>query len=145
MILATRGGDGWLWYLCGFAVWVLGGNEREEVLVGACLATGVGLAVYQVVKKLTRRDRPCFIEAHCWAKMKPPDQYSFPSGHAITAFAVAVSIGLHYPGAAPLLLSLAALVGISRIFLGMHFLSDVIAGCFLGVSLAYGVHKLLVL
>jgi undecaprenyl-diphosphatase len=65
----------------------------------------------------------------------PPDKYSFPSGHSITAFAVATSLGLFYPQLLAVLLTGAFLIAASRIILGMHFLSDVLVGCALGVLL----------
>jgi undecaprenyl-diphosphatase len=65
----------------------------------------------------------------------PPDKYSFPSGHSITAFAVAFSVGLFYPDLQAPLLAVAALIASSRIILGMHFSSDVLAGSLIGVGL----------
>jgi undecaprenyl-diphosphatase len=67
----------------------------------------------------------------------PPDQFSFPSGHTITAFAVAVSLSLFYPELAAGLFFCALSVAASRILLGMHFLSDVLAGAAIGTALAY--------
>jgi undecaprenyl-diphosphatase len=67
----------------------------------------------------------------------PPDQFSFPSGHAITAFGIAVALGWFYPELFACLLFVAASIAVSRIILGMHFLSDVIAGSFLGCLLGY--------
>ena len=67
----------------------------------------------------------------------PPDQFSFPSGHSITAFAIAVPIGLFYPELRVPLLLVAASIAASRIVLGMHFLSDVLAGSALGAVLGY--------
>ena len=67
-----------------------------------------------------------------------PDQFSFPSGHTITAFAVTVSLAMFYPGAAIPLLFCSISVAASRIMLGMHFLSDVLAGAAIGSSLALG-------
>ena len=93
--------------------------------------------VFLWLKHLTGRRRPCQIQPHCWAKLLPPDQFSFPSGHSITAFAVATPLGLFYP---PLMLGLmvcAISVAISRILLGMHFLSDVVVGSLLGFWLGY--------
>ena len=114
------------------------------MLLEAGIACGSGLVIYEIVKKTTRRSRPCHIAPHCWSRMKPPDQYSFPSGHTITAFAVAVSLSLHFPLFAVPLFFLATCVAVSRIFLGMHFLSDVLAGLILGVSLAYAGHAYMV-
>ena len=65
----------------------------------------------------------------------PPDKYSFPSGHSITAFAIALSIGLFYPNCKSVLLAVAMLIASSRIILGMHFLSDVLAGSAIGIAL----------
>lgn len=75
------------------------------------------------------------MEPHCWSRLLPPDQFSFPSGHTITAFAVAVSLGAFYPEMRPGLYFCAASVAGSRILLGMHFLSDVVAGAGIGAVL----------
>jgi undecaprenyl-diphosphatase len=72
----------------------------------------------------------------------PPDRFSFPSGHSITAFAIAVSLGLFYPAIFPGLLFLAVSVALSRILLGMHFLTDVLAGAALGTVLGYASYAL---
>jgi undecaprenyl-diphosphatase len=55
----------------------------------------------------------------------------------MTAFAVSVPVGLAYPLAAPWLMASAVLIAASRILLGMHFLSDVVAGSILGAFLGY--------
>jgi undecaprenyl-diphosphatase len=66
----------------------------------------------------------------------------FPSGHSTTAFALAVSLGSFYPEARPLLLILAANVAVSRVVVGMHFLSDVLVGSGMGALLGYVAFKL---
>jgi undecaprenyl-diphosphatase len=138
MVCATRGGDGWLWYALGLAILWLGGNRRFAAIGAAALAAAVGIAAFLNLKKATGRKRPCALEPHCWATLLPPDQFSFPSGHTITAFAVAVSVSLIYPELAAGLLFCALSVAASRIVLGMHFLSDVLAGAGLGTALKYG-------
>ncbi len=138
MLCATRGGDGWLWYAMGLVILLLGGDERFPAIGAAALAAGVGIAAFLRLKKATGRKRPCALEPHCWATLLPPDQFSFPSGHTITAFAVAVSLSLFYPELAVGLLFCALSVAASRILLGMHFLSDVLAGAAIGTALAYG-------
>ncbi|MCZ2152225.1 MAG: phosphatase PAP2 family protein [Bryobacterales bacterium] len=139
MIYATRGGDGWLWYLMGLAILLFGGERRAAATASAGIAAGMSIALFLGLKRVTGRKRPCQIEPHCWARLLPPDQFSFPSGHAMTAFAVASSLGHFYPFLAPGLLFCAISVAASRILLGMHFLSDVVAGAALGAGLAYGV------
>jgi undecaprenyl-diphosphatase len=65
----------------------------------------------------------------------PPDQFSFPSGHTITAFAVTAALAGSYPEMLPGLLFCAVSIAASRVVLGMHFLSDVLAGAALGATL----------
>ena len=132
MICATRGGDGWLWYALGLAVGMYGGDQRVAALLSAALAVGIGIAIFIYLKRLFRRGRPCALEPHCWATLLPPDQFSFPSGHTITAFSVAISLGQFYPSLLPVLLFFATSIALSRVVLGMHFLSDVIAGAAIG-------------
>jgi undecaprenyl-diphosphatase len=137
MIAATRCGDGWLWYGIAAIVGVFGGPMRFLALLSAATAVGVGIAVFLRLKRGFGRKRPCALEPHCWATLLPPDQFSFPSGHTITAFAVAISLGAFYPMMRAELLFCAASVACSRILLGMHFLSDVVAGALLGGGLGY--------
>ncbi len=123
-----------------------GAGWRPGTLVGSAGGRGSGKPGYRPIPHAETdlrteapfgRKRPCALEPHCWATLLPPDQFSFPSGHTITAFAVAVSLGVSYPAIFPGLLFCAASVALSRILLGMHFLSDVIAGALLGASLGY--------
>ena len=138
MLAATRGGDGWLWCAIGMAILLAGGGRRFLAVGAAALAATAGIAAFLSLKKATGRQRPCALEPHCWATLLPPDRFSFPSGHTITAFAVAVSLSLFYPELAAGLFFCALSVAASRILLGMHFLSDVVAGAAIGTALAYG-------
>lgn len=135
MILATRGGDGWLWYAFGLILLLCGGGQRFAAIGAAGSSAVAGILIFRALKRTSRRKRPCEIEPHCWASILPPDKYSFPSGHAITAFAVAISLGLFYPELQTCLLVMALLIAVSRIILGMHFLSDVVAGTTIGIAL----------
>jgi undecaprenyl-diphosphatase len=137
MVAATRGGDGWLWYAMGLVVLIYGGANRFHALLATAAAVGVGIAVFINLKRVFNRKRPCALEPHCWATLLPPDQFSFPSGHTITAFAVTSSMSAFYPGLLAGLLFCAVSVAVSRILLGMHFLSDVIAGAAIGWGIAY--------
>src|SRR5438477_7248275 len=137
MLAATRAGDGWLWWCCGLAVLASNDVARYQAILAAALAVLAGTLSFKVLKRAVGRKRPCAIEPHCWATLLPPDQFSFPSGHSITAFAVAVSLGYFYPPLLAGLLFCAASVAVSRILLGLHFLSDVLAGSALGVALGY--------
>lgn len=137
MICSTRLGDGWLWYTLGIILIAFGGPTGRETARSATAAAGAGIALFQAIKRLSGRKRPCALERHCWAAILPPDQFSFPSGHSIMAFAIAISVGLCYPDLLAFLIFCALSIAASRIILGMHFLSDVIAGCAAGILLGY--------
>jgi len=135
MIAATRMGDGWVWYGLGALLLGFGGAQRFAAVGSAGLAAIVGIFVFKALKKLSQRPRPCHIEPHCWATILPPDQFSFPSGHTMTAFSIAIVVSFFYPHLEGVLFFLAVSIGISRVVLGMHFLSDVLAGVVLGLAL----------
>lgn len=137
MILATRCGDGWMWYGQGAVLLVAGGPRRFAAFEAGALACALGILAFQSLKRATGRQRPSVLEKHNWARLLPPDEFSFPSGHTITAFAFTISIARFYPELLPWFLFCALSVGASRIVLGMHFLSDVLAGCAIGCSLGY--------
>ena len=137
MIASTRGGDGWFWGLCTVILMATRDAARFAALISCTLAAMVGILLFVTVKRAVGRKRPCHIEPHCWATLLPPDRFSFPSGHSITAFAVAVPLGLFYPAVFPVMLFLAFSIALSRILLGMHFLSDVVVGALVGALLGY--------
>ena len=141
-IWSTRLGDGWVWYALAPLILVFGGDERYRALATASFAALAGILLFKSVKHACRRARPCEQEPHCWATILPPDQFSFPSGHTITAFVIAVSLGHLYPHAEPGLVVIAACIGASRILLGMHYLSDVIAGAIFGAAVGFGSYQL---
>jgi len=138
MLTATRMGDGWLWYSVGIVVLLFGGADRYTAFAASAVAEVGAVTLFQMLKKVSGRKRPCALEAHCWAKVLPPDQFSFPSGHSMSAFAIAVPLILLYPDFRIALLFAALSIAASRIILGMHFLSDVVVGCVLGMMLGYG-------
>ena len=137
MICATRGGDGWLWYGLGIALAVLGGHRGMVAAGTMALASALSITTFLWIKRVAKRRRPCHIEPHCWAKLLPPDQFSFPSGHTMTAFAVSFPVALLFPHLALAVYFAAASIAISRILLGMHFLSDVVVGGLVGTLIGY--------
>ncbi len=138
MIAATRLGDGWLWYSLAAILLLFGGPQRFAAVSTATLAATVGVGVFKLLKKLSHRQRPCQLEPHCWSKVLPPDKFSFPSGHTMTAFSIALVISYFYHGVELAVFFFACSIAISRIVLGMHFLSDVLAGAILGIGLGCG-------
>jgi undecaprenyl-diphosphatase len=137
MICATRGGDGWLWYGLGLALAILGGQRGILTAAAMILAGVTTITLFLWVKRFTKRRRPCHIEPHCWASLLPPDQFSFPSGHTMTAFAIAELVSSAFPQLSLPVWFCAVSIGASRILLGMHFLSDVVAGAAMGAGVGY--------
>lgn len=137
MVCATRGGDGWLWYALMAALLLAGGPERFRAVGAMILAGALTITSFLWLKRVTHRKRPCQVEPHCWANLLPPDQFSFPSGHTMTAVALAVVVSLFYPALMVGVVFCAISIAVSRILLGMHFLSDVLAGALLGASIGY--------
>ena len=135
MLAATRMGDGWIWYSLGAMLLAFGGMRGYSAVGAAGSAAILGICVFKGLKAVSRRPRPCQLQPHCWATILPPDQFSFPSGHTMTAFSIALVVTYFYPTLEWPLYFLAFSIALSRIVLGMHFLSDVLAGALLGSAL----------
>jgi undecaprenyl-diphosphatase len=135
MLAATRMGDGWLWYTLGAILLVVGGSRGYAAVGAAGSAAILGIFVFKLLKRISHRPRPCELHPHCWSTILPPDKFSFPSGHTMTAFSIALVVSYFYPQLQWPLYFLALSISVSRIVLGMHFLSDVLAGALLGTAL----------
>jgi undecaprenyl-diphosphatase len=96
--------------------------------------------VIVVLKRRLRRPRPALYEGRLLAF----DQFSFPSGHAMNAFALGAILTLAWPQVAVPVLLVAGSIGASRVVLGFHFLSDVLAGAVLGLLVGGAAYSLIV-
>ncbi len=132
----SRLGDGLCYILLGVALALFEPEDGHRFLQAGLLAFGIELPAYLVLKNLIRRDRPCDRFDHFSAYIKPSDRFSFPSGHAAAAFTFAAVMVAHYPSLLMPLYGLAGLIGASRVLLGVHFPSDIIAGALLGICCA---------
>lgn len=123
----SRLGDGAFWYAL-MALLVLLDGWRGLSASAHLAATGVvALLLYRKLKRWTRRPRPCAADGRIQAWIAPLDEFSFPSGHTLHAVAFTVVALAHYPGLAGLLLPFTASVAVSRVVLGLHYPSDVLA------------------
>lgn len=127
------------------AVWIL-------ISIGLCLSkrwrktgvAGIGAVGLSVIvnnvflKHLVARARPFDVIQNLVPLITKPTDYSFPSGHTACSFAVAFLLFRKLPKKYGIpCLAFAALIGFSRIYLGVHYLSDVIAGVVSGIVLSY--------
>ncbi len=140
MIASTKLGDGWIWYSVGIALLLFGGEMRFIAFAASASAEAATVVLFRFIKKTSKRKRPCHLESHCWANVLPPDQFSFPSGHAMSAFAIAIPLCIFYPELQTMLLALSVSIALSRVILGMHFVSDVAVGSLMGAGLGYGAY-----
>lgn len=104
-----------------------------EVLPTLWLA---GLTVEFPLKRIFGRPRPYSSLVLASVVGKKPGHYSFPSAHTAVAFGGAWLLSQHYPRLTPALYGLATVVGFSRVYLGVHYLSDVVVGAAAGIGLS---------
>jgi membrane-associated phospholipid phosphatase len=111
---------------------------RRRLPSGAIVALGAGaLASLAVVglKDYFERARPPVADPSLDPIGIIPESTSFPSGHAATAFAAAIAVSVIHPRLLKPLFALAALVALSRVYLGVHFVTDIVVGSALGVAI----------
>ncbi len=135
--LCSRLGDGPLWAAVALTL-LLFGQRRERLAVAAASVTAVLAASFFCnLKKIVKRRRPFELWPELTCLVRPPDRYSFPSGHTMTAFSLYGTFATLLPGYGWIFGPAAVLIGLSRVFLGAHYPSDVLAGGFLGAVLGH--------
>ena len=125
------GNGGWIWTAAGFLLLFFPRTRRTGACVLVSLALGflignVGL------KNVIARSRPCWLDETIPVLVQVPRDYSFPSGHTLSSFAGAVSIWRMHPRWGWAALLLAGLIGFSRLYLFVHFPTDVLGGAAVG-------------
>jgi undecaprenyl-diphosphatase len=128
----THLGDGPLWIGFGLLLVFLS-NNGFVFFRRLAIAYGIELGLYRLMKGSVGRRRP-FVELPLVTGLViPPDEFSFPSGHTAASFVMTVVAGSAFPALFAPLLVLSLLIGLSRVYLGVHYPSDVLVGALLGI------------
>jgi undecaprenyl-diphosphatase len=132
----SRAGDGVLWYSLMIALALFFGPEGRVAALQCALAGTVGLLLYRGLKGVLVRERPFITHRSIVCGHRPLDRFSFPSGHTLHAVNFTILIGSFVPAALIVLVPVAFLIALSRVVLGLHYPSDVLAGALLGAGIA---------
>jgi undecaprenyl-diphosphatase len=129
------GTAGFLWGSFAAAAFLVTGLRPSSLLVPWAAVAG-SWTLAEVTKYLFDRARPFIWDTEIAPLIKTPSSSSFPSGHSATAAAGALTLSAVYPALAPVLLPAGFLVAFSRVYLGVHFPVDVLAGAAIGTATA---------
>lgn len=130
----AHSGDSWFWLPALILLWLVSDSFWRRWEVVEFVGIGLLAALVMSIKFLVRRRRP---EGEWGGIYRNTDPHSFPSGHAARAFLiVVVATGLAPAWLAILLWIWAPLVSLARVAMGVHYVSDVVAGAVLGIVVA---------
>ncbi len=134
--LISKTADGYFYPLLALTLFYADDPMAPKYGLALVVALAVERIAYQLLKKGFKRNRPSDCLPDIRGMVIPGDQFSFPSGHTSAAFLVASVLAAYFSGISLLVYGWAALVGWSRVCLGVHFPSDTVAGATLGFSCA---------
>jgi undecaprenyl-diphosphatase len=130
------------WYLVYILLWFIilfkGGKYRVGLALGMILLVVISDQVSSnLLKNLVERPRPCKVLENVHLLVTCTDSYSFPSSHAVNNFAAAMFFTFFYKRLKWILFSVATVMALSRIFVGVHYPSDVVGGALIGMIIGY--------
>jgi undecaprenyl-diphosphatase len=132
----SRLGDGVLWYALMGALLLADGMRAALPVLRMMAVAALGLLLYRWLKATTSRPRPYEVRAAIRLGADPLDRFSFPSGHTLHAVAFSILVTAHHPPLAWFVWPFTLLVASSRVVLGLHYPTDVLAGASIGATLA---------
>jgi len=134
--IVSRLGDGMFWYALMLVLVFADGLAGLAAATHLAVTGALALALYKLLKRWTRRPRPFASDVRITAWIAPLDEFSFPSGHTLHAMAFSLVAISHYPLLALVLAPFTLCVAMSRVVLGLHYPSDVLAATGIGAALA---------
>ncbi len=134
-MIFAHSGDSWFWGLGMLILWLAGNSFWKRWAVYELFWISLLAALVMALKFTIRRRRP---EGEWGTIYRQTDPHSFPSGHAARAFLIAaIASFLGPPWLALLLWGWAPLVSLARVAMGVHYISDVLAGAIVGIIVAW--------
>jgi len=133
MIVATKSGDGQLYGVVGLLYTLWNGLAGIPFVYAAVVGFLFELPLYELAKNKIQRPRPFEELGKIKHLMAPPDKFSFPSGHTAAGFLMIYLLSTVMPQFAPFFFIWAGIIGFSRVYLGLHYPTDVLAGAILGI------------
>lgn len=140
-IYTTLGEWAIMWIVMGLIMLIFKKYRRCGFMV--LLALIAGLLICNIaLKNIVARTRPCYIDESIILLVGNPSEYSFPSGHSVSSMAAAMTIWLHHKKIGWVAIILALLMGLSRLYVFVHFPTDVYGGFIIGMLIALGLHSI---
>lgn len=137
IFITTLGDRGYIWIAATIAL-LIPKKTRKIGVISAVALLGSLLINNELVKNLVKRPRPFVTFTDLQIIIPTPSQYSFPSGHTSSSFAAAAVFYRYLPKKLGLpSVILAGLIGFSRMYVGVHYPTDVLAGVVMGICLSY--------
>lgn len=136
LFVSSLGNFGAIWIALATLLLIIEKYRHSGLAVSIALLIDF-VAVNLIIKPLVGRERPCDVTVPEDMLLACLSDHSFPSGHTAAAFAAAFALFLCHKRAGSAALILAVLMGFSRLYLFVHFPSDVIAGALLGLSFGF--------
>jgi undecaprenyl-diphosphatase len=133
----SRSGDGLLQVLLPTLLLIVDRPTGTSVFLATALGFAFERPLYWVLKNGCQRRRPPEAIPSFNSVIHASDRFSFPSGHTCGAFLLAAIVTVHYPALAVPMYLWATGVGLSRVILGVHFPTDILAGALLGSGIAW--------
>lgn len=134
--IVSHSGDGYLYIAIAIIALVQSVSSGSLFIKAALLAYLFEVPCFIVLKQLLKRTRPFNALTFCQYAVKPADEFSMPSGHTAAAFVMAGVISYFFPSFSLIAYVWASLIGISRVFLGVHYPTDILVGAVLGYCCA---------
>lgn len=136
LFVSSLGNFGAIWIALAALLLIIERYRQSGLAVSIALLIDF-VAVNLIIKPLVGRERPCDVTVPEDMLLACLSDHSFPSGHTAAAFAAAFALFLYHKRAGSAALILAILMGFSRLYLFVHFPSDVIAGALLGLIFGF--------